>query len=150
LDEIAFGTGGIRGVAAFAEPDDESELELLYKEGIYAPILKGPNTINDLVLMKKSAGVAKYAKENGLKKVVIGYDSRIHGKTFAELIANIFLSQGMTVYLFDEACPYPELTFAIPTLKADMGILISASHNDRRYNGYKLSSHSGTAILPAP
>jgi len=143
LDEIAFGTGGIRGIAAFATRNDESELQSLYDQGIFAPILKGPNTINDLVLMIKSTGVAKYAKENGLKTVVIGYDSRIQGKAFAELITRIFLSHDMKVYLFDEACPYPELTFAIPHLKADMGILISASHNDRRYNGYKLSSKTG-------
>lgn len=143
LDEIAFGTGGIRGIAAFATREDESELEKLYREGIFAPILKGPNTINDLVLMIKSAGVAKYAKDNGLKSIVIGYDSRIQGHKFAELVTRIFLAQGMKVYLFDEACPYPELTFAIPHLKADLGILISASHNDRRYNGYKLSARTG-------
>jgi len=143
LDDISFGTGGIRGVAAFATQDNESELEKLYSDGIGSPILKGPNTINDLVLMIKSAGVAKYAKENGLKSIVIGFDSRIQGQAFAELIVKFFLNQGMTVYLFDEACPYPELTFAIPHLRADMGILISASHNDRRYNGYKLSSRTG-------
>ncbi|MBN1893245.1 hypothetical protein JW906_02075 [bacterium] len=149
LDEIAFGTGGIRGVAAFASRSDESELVQLHKEGIQAPILRGPNTINDLVLMLKSAGVAKYARENGLKAVVIGYDSRIQGGQFAELITRIFLAQNMTVYLFDNACPYPELTFAIPHLRADMGILISASHNDRRYNGYKLSAGTGAQFEKA-
>ena len=143
IDEIAFGTGGIRGVAAFATRENEIELERLFSEGIDAPILKGPNTINDLVLMSKSTGVAKYANENNLKSIVIGYDSRIQGRKFAELITKIFLKYGMKVYLFDEACPYPELTFAIPHLGADMGILISASHNDRRYNGYKLSSCTG-------
>lgn len=149
IDEIAFGTGGIRGVAAFATRGDETELEQLSNEGIAAPILRGPNTINDLVLMIKSAGVAKYATENGLKSIVIGYDSRIQGQAFAELITRIFLAQGMKVYLFDEACPYPELTFAIPNLQADMGILISASHNDRRYNGYKLSSRTGAQFEKA-
>ena len=49
----------------------------------------------------------------------------------------------MIVYLFDSACPFPELTFAVPFLKADIGILISASHNDKRYNGYKLVSSTG-------
>jgi phosphomannomutase len=142
LDEIAFGTGGIRGIAAFATREDESELELLAK-GIDTEILRGPNTINDLVLMLKSAGVAKYASDKKLQSIVIGYDSRIQGATFAELITRVFLKTGMKVYLFDEACPYPELTFAIPQLKADMGILISASHNDRRYNGYKLSAETG-------
>ncbi|MBN1559729.1 hypothetical protein JW998_05735 [candidate division KSB1 bacterium] len=142
LDEIAFGTGGIRGIAAYATREDESELQAL-SASIGSPILKGPNTINDLVLMIKSAGVARYAAEKKLKSIVIGYDSRIQGDAFAELISRIFLKTGMTVYLFDEACPYPELTFAIPQLKADMGILISASHNDRRYNGYKLSARTG-------
>ncbi len=143
IDDIAFGTGGIRGVAAFAAKDDESELERLYQEGIQAPILKGPNTINDIVLMIKSTGVAQYAAQHGLHKMVIGYDSRIQGQAFAELIAKVFLTAGIQVYLFDEACPYPELTFAIPYLGADFGILISASHNDRRYNGYKLSARTG-------
>lgn len=148
LDEIAFGTGGIRGIAAFATRDDESELELL-AQGIDEPILRGPNTINDLVLMAKSAGVAKYASEKKLKSIVIGYDSRIQGAVFAELVTRVFLKTGMKVYLFDEACPYPELTFAIPQLKADMGILISASHNDRRYNGYKLSAKTGAQFEKA-
>jgi len=143
IDDIAFGTGGIRGVAAFATKADESELEKLYEQGLHAPILKGPNTINDLVLMIKSAGVAQYARQAGFKQLVIGYDSRIQGQAFAELIAKVFLTAGIKVFLFDEACPYPELTFAIPYLGADFGILVSASHNDRRYNGYKLSARTG-------
>jgi hypothetical protein len=145
IDDIAFGTGGIRGVAAFASRADESELDLLATPdiGITTRILRGPNTINDVVLMLKSTGVARYARDEGLKQIVIGYDSRLQGCAFAELIAKIFLAAGMRVYLFDDPCPYPEITFAIPHLQADLGILISASHNDRRYNGYKLSNHTG-------
>lgn len=139
LDDIAFGTGGIRGFAAFNLP----ELTKLAEKGMDAPILKGPNMINDVILLLKSAGVANYAMERGLTKVVIGYDSRIQGKTFSHLIAKTFLARGLVVYLFDEACPFPELTFAVPFLKADIGILISASHNDKRYNGYKLTSSTG-------
>ena len=61
------------------------------------------------------------------------------------------MAYGFLVYLFDEPCPYPELTFAIPyqEIKADIGILISASHNDYRYNGYKLSSGNGSQFDPA-
>ena len=139
LDDIAFGTGGIRGIAAFSE----EELEEFAKKGIDAEILKGPNTINNIVLLLKSAGVADYAAEKDLKGIVIGYDSRIKGRAFAHLIAKTFLARGLTVYLFDEACPFPELTFAVPFLNADIGILISASHNDKRYNGYKLTSRTG-------
>jgi len=139
LDEIAFGTGGIRGMAAFTE----QELSLFAKKGIDVDILKGPNTINNIVLLQKSAGVANYAKDKNLKSIIIGYDSRIQGKAFAKLVAKTFLARGLKVYLFDEAVPYPELTFAVPHLKADLGILISASHNDKRYNGYKLTSSTG-------
>ena len=138
-DEIAFGTAGIRGKAALTH----EELTRLKEEGVDARILKGPGTINDIVLLLKSAGVARYAAENGLQSIVIGYDSRIQGRAFATLIARLFLASGLKVYLFDEPCPYPEITFAIPTLRADLGILISASHNERRYNGYKLSSRTG-------
>ncbi len=143
LDDISFGTGGIRGLAAFATPEWQEELQRLADEGIDAPILKGPNTINDIVLLLKSVGVAKYARERKLQSVVLGFDSRIRGREFAEIIARAFLAEGLKVYLFDEACPFPELTFAVPDLGADLGILISASHNDKRYNGYKLTERTG-------
>jgi phosphomannomutase len=146
MDDISFGTAGIRGLAAFATPEWQEELQRLANEGIGAPILKGPNTINDIVLLLKSAGVAKYARERGFKSVVIGFDSRIRGREFAAIIARAFLAEGLKVYLFDEACPFPELTFAVPELRADLGILISASHNDKRYNGYKLTESTGAQL----
>lgn len=145
VDEIAFGTAGIRGKAAMTD----AELQRLQAEGLDAPILKGPNTLNNVVLLLKSAGVARYASEHGMKSLVIGFDSRVQGEAFARLVTRLFLANGLKVYLFDEACPYPEMTFAIPFLNADMGILISASHNDRRYNGYKLSAGTGSQFEPA-
>lgn len=144
VDEIKFGTAGIRGKAAMSD----EELLVLSREGMDAPILKGPNTLNNIVLLLKSTGVAKYASDHGLKAIVIGYDSRVAGQEFARLVSGVFLAEGLKVYLFDEACPYPEMTFSIPTLGADMGILISASHNDRRYNGYKLSAGTGSQFSP--
>lgn len=141
---LSFGTGGIRGLMGF----DKQSIERLFREGIDARILKGPNTLNNIVLLRTSVGVAKFGLEKGLSKIVIGYDSRVRGKDFAEQIAELFLAYGYTVYLFDEPCPYPEVTFAIPRLKADMGILISASHNDYRYNGYKLSCGNGSQFDP--
>lgn len=140
--DISFGTAGIRGLACF----NEDEVKKLAEIGIDAPILRGPNTINNIVLLLKSAGLAKYACDNNMKSIVIGYDSRIRGRDFAELIARLFLSFGIKVYLFDEACPYPELTYTVPTIGADLGVLISASHNDKRYNGYKISSQTGAQI----
>jgi len=141
-DEMPFGTTGIRGQACFNQDDINSFM----KHGIDAPIIRGPNTINDVVLLMKSAGLAKYAVDNGLKSIAIGYDSRLNGKAFADLITKLFLGYGIKVYLFDEACPYPELTFAIPTIRAELGVLISASHNDKRYNGYKMSTKTGAQI----
>jgi len=141
---VRFGTGGIRGMMAF----DRESIMRLKSEGIGAPILKGPNTINDLVLMLTSTGVAKFGRSQNppFQKVVIGYDSRIRGHDFAALVAQVFLAFDYTVFFFDAPCPYPEVTFAIPCdrVKADVGILISASHNDYRYNGYKLSCANGS------
>jgi len=145
---VQFGTGGIRGMMAF----DRSSVEQLDKHGVGAPILKGPNTINDVGLLKTSAGVAKFGldQQPAFTRVVIGYDSRVRGEDFARLVAELFLYYGYTVYFFDEPGPYPEMTFAIPyeAIKGDIGILISASHNDYRYNGYKLSCSNGSQFDP--
>ena len=84
--EIAFGTAGIRGKAALTR----QELLKLKSDGPGAAILKGPNTINDIVLLQKTAGVIKAMKESGKKRVVIGYDSRIGGQAMAEMIARFF------------------------------------------------------------
>lgn len=142
---MSFGTGGIRGLMAF----DRASIERLQQDGIDAPILKGPNTFNNIVVLLTSAGVAAYGRKCGFRSIVIGYDSRVRGADFARLIATLFLSYGYLVYLFDAPCPYPEVTFAIPHLRADLGILISASHNDYRYNGYKLSCSNGSQFDPA-
>ena len=145
---LRFGTGGIRGMMAF----DRASVAKLHEEGIDTDILKGPNTINDLVFLLTSAGVARFGREHTppFEKIVIGYDSRIRGHDLARLVAELFLAYGYTVYFFDEPVPYPEVTFAIPyqSIKADVGILISASHNDYRYNGYKLSCSNGSQFDP--
>lgn len=145
--EVAFGTGGIREKMG----SRRDEVLQLKEKGIHAPIIKGPNTINDVVLLVTSAGVARFgrARRPALNKIVIGFDSRVRGGDFARMIASLFLAYEFTVYLFDEACMYPSVTFAVPTLKADIGVFISASHNDFRYNGYKLSCWNGSQFDPA-
>ncbi len=145
--DVAFGTGGIREKMG-AERDVILRLK---EEGVHAPIIKGPNTINDVIYLLTSAGTAKFGKQctPPLDKVVIGFDSRVRGVDFARLIASLFLAYDYTVYLFDEACLYPSVTYAVPTLKADIGVFISASHNDFRYNGYKLSCQNGSQFDPA-
>ncbi len=145
--DVSFGTGGIR-----EKMGSERSLVLrLKEEGIHAPIIKGPNTINDVIYLLTAAGTAKFGVERKppLSKVVIGFDSRVRGQDFAQLIAELFLGYGYTVYLFDEACLYPSVTYAVPTLRADVGVFISASHNDFRYNGYKLSCQNGSQFDPS-
>jgi len=146
---VRFGTGGIRGMMAF----DKNSIIRMKNEGIGTDILRGPNTINDLVVLLTSAGVARFGKSQKDKKydrVVIGYDSRVRGHDFARVVAELFLAYDYTVYFFDAPCPYPELTFAIPNdaVKGHIGVLISASHNDYRYNGYKLSCANGSQFDP--
>lgn len=145
--EVAFGTGGIREKMG----PTAAVIRRLKEEGIHAPIVKGPNTINDVVYLLTAAGTAKFGVERKppLQKTVIGFDSRVRGADFARRIAELFLAYGYTVFLFDEACLYPSVTFAVPALKADIGVFISASHNDLRYNGYKLSCQNGSQFDPA-
>lgn len=140
--DVAFGTAGIRGLAALSD----EELLSLYREGLDAPILKGPNTINNIVFAKTATAIARYMRDKTYSSIVIGFDSRVQGRSFAELLASVFLNHDVKVYFFDAAVPYPEVLFAVPTLQADIGLFISASHNDRRYNGFKISSLDGAAI----
>ena len=85
-ERARFGTGGIRGMMAFDRPS----IERLKQEGIAAPILRGPNTINDVVLLLTSAGVAMFGRDQKppFDKMVIGYDSRIRGFDFARSLPN--------------------------------------------------------------
>ncbi len=145
---VNFGTGGIRQVMGF---DREAILRAAEPGGIDARILKGPNTINNVTILRCATGVARYLTASGTPEpsAVVGFDSRIQGMAFARCITEVLLAQGLRVYLFDEAVPYPEVTFAIPVLEADVGMFISASHNDYRYNGFKLSGPNGSQIPPA-
>ncbi len=132
-------TGGIRAKMS-AHKD---EIMRLKADGIAARILKGPNSINNLVLLLTATGVARYGKDNGFKKFVVGFDSRVRGKDLAQAIASALLAHDFRVYLFDEACMFPNVSFAVPQFNADCGIFISASHNDYRYNGFKITAANG-------
>jgi phosphoglucomutase len=147
--DVSFGTAGIRGKAVLSE----GELGEFVKNGPLGKFLKGPNTINAFKLLKTTAGVIKFAKETGRKKIVIGYDSRIGGQEFAEMIARLFIAQStpeheFKIFLFDEASPFPELSFGITTeaVKGDIGLLLSASHNPADYNGYKITLGNGSQL----
>lgn len=122
--DLTFGTSGLRG-----------------KMGV------GSNRINSVVLKRATMGVSDYllSKEKN-PMVVIGYDTRINSKGYASDIAEEFASRGVKVMLFSEPTPVPVLSFAIRHLKANGGIMITASHNPKEYNGYKVYDHFGNQI----
>ena len=127
--DLEFGTGGLRGV-----------------------IGAGTNRINIYTVRKVSQGLALYLKkneENAEKRgIAIAYDSRRMSAEFAMEAARVFAANGIVAYLFDELRPTPELSFAVRHLKAAAGIVITASHNPKQYNGYKVYGKDGGQLPP--
>lgn len=127
--DINFGTAGMRGKL---EP--------------------GTNRINLFTIGKVTEGLARLIDENGdeAKKrgVAISFDSRYHSREFAEYAARILGAHKIKVYLFDDLRPTPELSFAVRYLKTFAGINITASHNAKQYNGYKVYGEDGAQMAP--
>ena len=122
--ELEFGTGGLRGVMAV-----------------------GTNRMNRHVIGKASQGLANYLL--GIKEkpsVAIAYDSRLHSDEFAKIAAQTLAGNGVEVYLYRELMPTPALSFAVRYLKCDAGIVVTASHNPKKYNGYKVYGNDGCQI----
>ena len=128
---LEFGTGGLRGIMG-----------------------GGTNRMNTLEINLATQGLANYvikafpekAKE-GTLSAVIAYDSRLNSDVFAEATALIFAANGIKAYLFSGLRPTPELSFAIKTLKAQTGVVVTASHNPRMYNGYKAYWDNGAQVI---
>ncbi|WP_293684751.1 phospho-sugar mutase [uncultured Phascolarctobacterium sp.] len=122
--DLAFGTAGLRGIMG-----------------------AGTNRMNSYIVARASQGVANYLKQNHMQPaVVIGYDSRINSRSFAEITAEVFAGNGIKVYLWPELMPVPTVSFATRHLKAAAGIMITASHNPAQYNGYKVYGADGCQI----
>lgn len=125
--DLAFGTGGLRGT-----------------------IGAGTNRMNKYVVAKASYGLAQYLLSNtqlGIQpSVVIGYDSRIKSDEFAHTAAGVFADQGIHVHLWPELNPVPAVSFAVRQLHASAGVMITASHNPSKYNGYKVYGSDGCQI----
>lgn len=128
--ELEFGTGGMRGKMA-----------------------AGTNRMNVVMIAKVTYGLGKYllklAQKNSEKGVAIAYDSRNLSRTFAETAAGVLAKMGVKAYLFKELRPTPELSFAVRHLKAAGGIVITASHNPKEYNGYKVYGSDGGQMVTA-
>lgn len=122
--DLSFGTGGLRGI-----------MDL------------GNNRMNYYNVFKASKGFAAYLKKNfSLPSIVIGYDSRNNSQNFAFKAALTFAALNVKVYLFKNLIPTPTVSFAIRKLKTSGGIIITASHNPKEYNGYKVYNDTGCQI----
>lgn len=125
---LEFGTGGLRGVMG-----------------------TGTNRMNKYTVSMATQGLANYLLSIFSPcetSVVISYDCRNHSREFAEISAKVLLSNGIRTYLFDALRPTPELSFAIRHLHCKAGIMITASHNPKEYNGYKVFWEDGAQITP--
>ena len=122
--DLTFGTGGIRGV-----------------------IGAGTNRMNVYTVNRATQGLADFLNSNYEKpSVAIAYDSRIKSDVFAKSAASVLAANGIKVYIFKELVPTPMLSFAVRYLKCQSGIMITASHNPAKYNGYKCYNEFGYQI----
>jgi len=136
--------------------DDEKEIEdRFYKElefgtaGLRGVIGAGTNRMNKYTVGKATQGLANYILEQGTeeKGVAISYDSRRMSKEFSMQTALIFNANGIKTYLFENLRPVPELSFAVRELGCTAGVMITASHNPPKYNGYKVYWDDGSQIV---
>ena len=136
--------------------DDKEEIEdRFYKElefgtaGLRGIIGAGTNRMNPYTVGKATQGLANYILEQGTqeKGVAISYDSRKMSKEFSMQTALILCANGITAYLFENLRPVPELSFAVRTLGCTAGVMITASHNPPKYNGYKVYWDDGAQIV---
>ena len=106
--------------------------------GLRGPIGPGPSSMNRAVVGRTAAGLANYMKARGLKSIVIGRDARHGSEDFTRETAEIMSGAGMEVFVLPRPLPTPVLAFAITELGVDVGVMVTASHNPREDNGYKV------------
>jgi phosphoglucomutase len=124
--DLEFGTGGLRGIMGV-----------------------GTNRMNKYTVGMATQGYANYLKKCFPEvKVAIAHDVRNNSRKFAEIAAEIFAANGIKVFLFEDIRPTPELSFTIRTLKCQGGVVITASHNPKEYNGYKAYWNDGGQLVP--
>jgi phosphoglucomutase len=126
--DLDFGTGGLRGIMGV-----------------------GTNRINKYTLGMATQGLCNYLKKTVPNKelsIAIAHDCRNNSKTFARQVAEIISANGIKAYLFEDLRPTPELSFAVRQLGCDSGIVLTASHNPKEYNGYKVYWNDGGQLVP--
>ena len=126
--DLEFGTGGLRGIMG-----------------------AGTNRMNIYTVGSATQGLANYLKDTFRDlpqiSVAVGYDVRNNSRKFAELTAAVFSANGIKVYLFDGPCPTPKVSYAIRKLGCQSGVMVTASHNPREYNGYKAYWSDGAQMI---
>ena len=124
---LEFGTGGMRGIMGV-----------------------GTNRINKYTIGKNTQGISNFInnQQNISKKVVIAFDCRKNSDILAKIVADVFSANGIKVYLFSSLRPTPELSYAVRKLNCTCGIVLTASHNPPKYNGYKVYWSDGGQIVP--
>ena len=127
--ELEFGTAGMRGIIGY-----------------------GTNKMNVYTVRRATQGLAEFIKANGAQAmrrgVAISYDTRRNSELFARTAAGVLLHNDIKVYIYPEARPVPMLSYAVRELKAFAGIMITASHNPKEYNGYKVYGEDGAQMSP--
>ncbi|XP_034255571.1 phosphoglucomutase-2 [Thrips palmi] len=128
MERLTFGTAGLRSVMG-----------------------PGFNCMNEVTIIQTAQGLVRYMQtcfpDLADKGIIIGYDGRYNSKTFADLTATIFLHQGVKVYLFSDLCPTPFVAFGVRLFKCAAGIMVTASHNPKDDNGYKVYWSNGAQII---
>lgn len=117
--------------------------------GIRARVEGGFNRLNNLTIIQITHGFARHLRAvfgNGEINVAIGYDGRFDSKTFAEYASNVFIQNGIGVYLFSKVVPTPVTSFATVSLKCHAGLMVTASHNPKEDNGYKAYWSNGAQV----
>lgn len=125
--DLEFGTGGLRGIMGI-----------------------GSNRMNKYTVGTATQGLANYLKKsfpNEEKKVAIAHDSRNNSPYFASIVRDVFTANGIKVYFFTEMRPTPELSFAVRHFGCQSGVVLTASHNPKEYNGYKAYWNDGAQVL---
>ena len=126
--DLEFGTGGLRGIMGV-----------------------GSNRMNIYTVGAATQGLSNYLKQEFSEldeiKVVIGHDCRNNSRKFAEISADIFSANGIKVYIFESLRPTPEMSYAIRKLGCQSGIILTASHNPKEYNGYKAYWNDGAQMI---
>ena len=142
----------IKKMLVAMEGDDKAIEDAFFKElrfgtgGLRGKLGAGTNKMNVYTVARATLGLADHVIKSGNLSVVIGYDSRNMSKEFARLAAEVMSSKGVKVYLFDTLIPTPVVSFAVRELHAGAGIVITASHNPKEYNGYKVYNEKGCQI----